>query len=74
MGAGSITSITLTISIGAPKGCFLSPMPLSFYNYTNNCTSREPSVKLLKYVEDNTVIQLIQDRDKYALRWDLKLV
>ncbi len=54
--------ITHTISTGAPQGCVLSPLPFSLY--TNDCTSKDPSVKLLKFADDTTLICLIQDGDE----------
>ncbi|XP_050957867.1 uncharacterized protein LOC127158969 [Labeo rohita] len=44
---GKLTSGTRTISTGAPQGCILSPLLFSLY--TNYCTSKDPSVKLLKF-------------------------
>ncbi len=44
---GKLTSRTLTISNGAPQGFVLSPQLFSLY--TNDCTSQDPSVKLLKF-------------------------
>ncbi len=50
------------ISTGAPQGCVLSPPALLLY--TSNCTSKDPSVKLLKFADDTTLIGLIQDGDE----------
>ncbi len=56
---GKLTSRTLTVSTGTPQGCILSPLLFSFYNY--DCTSKDPSVKLLKFADDTTIIGLIKD-------------
>ncbi len=67
---GELTSNTRTISTGAPQGCVLSLLLLSLH--TNDCTSKDPSVKLLKFADDTTVICLIQDRDKSAYRQEVE--
>ncbi len=70
MRLGKFSSSTRTISTGAPQGCVLSPVLFSLY--TNDCTSKDPSVKLLKFADDTTVISLIQDGDKSAYRQEVK--
>ncbi len=67
---GKLTSRTLTISTGAPQGCIISPLLFSLY--TNDCTSKDPSVKLLKFADDTTVIGLIKDGDESAYRQEVE--
>ncbi len=67
---GNYTSSTRTISTGATQGCFLSPLLFSLY--TNDSTSKDPAVKLLKFADDTTLIGLIQDGDKSAYRQEVK--
>ncbi|KAK3529469.1 hypothetical protein QTP70_031163, partial [Hemibagrus guttatus] len=57
-------------ALAPPQGCVLSPLLFSLY--TNDCTSIDPSVKLLKFADDTTVIGLIQDGDESAYRQEIE--
>ncbi len=70
MRLGKLSSSTRTISTGAPQGYVLSPRLFSLYK--NDCTSKDPSIKLLKFADDTTLIGLIQDRDESAYRQEVK--
>ncbi len=67
---GKFSSNTCTISTGAPQGCVLSPLLLlSLHEWLH---SKDPSVKLLKFADDTTLISLIQDGDESAYRQEVK--
>ena len=59
---GSNESMPLTLNVGAPQGCVLSPCLYSLF--TNDCVSKEPSVKMIKFADDTTVKGLISTVDR----------
>ncbi len=67
---GKFTYSTRTIITGAPQGCVLSPLLFSLYTY--DCTSKDPSVKLLKFADDSTLIGVIQDGVESAYKQEVK--
>uniref|UniRef100_A0A9J7ZPZ6 Reverse transcriptase domain-containing protein n=1 Tax=Cyprinus carpio carpio TaxID=630221 RepID=A0A9J7ZPZ6_CYPCA len=67
---GKFMSNSCSTNTGAPQGCVLSSLLFSLY--TNDCTSKDPFVKLLKFADDTTLIGLIQDGDESAYRQEVE--
>ncbi len=70
MRLGKSTSNSRSTNTEAPQGCVLSSLLFSLY--TKDCTSKDPSVKLLKFADDTTLIGLIQDGDESAYRQEVE--
>ncbi len=61
---GQFTFNSITLNIGAPQGCVLSPLLYSLY--THNCVSSHSSTSVVKFADDTVVLCLISINDKTA--------
>ncbi len=61
---GQFTSNSITLNIGAPQGCVLSPLLYSLY--THNCVSSHSSTSIVKFADDTVVLGLINNDDEAA--------
>ncbi len=58
------TSNPITLNIGAPQGCVLSPLLYSLY--THDCVSSHSSTSIIKFADDTVVLGLINNNDEAA--------
>lgn len=63
---GPHLSSSLSLSIGAPQGCVLSPLLYSLY--TSDCIAAHPSNTVIKFADDTTVMGLITNSNETANR------
>ncbi len=61
---GQFTSNSITLNIGAPQGCVLSPMLYSLY--THDYVSSHSSTSIVKFADDIVVLGLISNNGETA--------
>ncbi len=61
---GQFTSNSITLNVGAPQGCVLSPLLYSLY--THDCVSSHSSTSIIKFADDTVVLGLINNEDEAA--------
>ncbi len=61
---GQFTSNSITLNIGAPQGCVLSPLLYSLY--THDCVSSHSSTSIVIFADDTVVLGLINNDDEAA--------
>ncbi len=61
---GQFISNSITLNVGAPQGCVLSPLLYSLY--THDCVSSHRSTSIIKFADDTVVLGLISNNDETA--------
>ena len=64
------TSKEITLNVGAPQGCVLSPPQFSLF--INDGVSSEPPVVMNRFSDDTTLEGLIQNADQSAYRAEVE--
>lgn len=70
--AGGLTSRPLTLNIGAPQGCVLSPLLYSLY--THDCSAAHQSNAIVKFADDTVVVGLISSNNETAYLDEVELL
>ncbi len=61
---GQFTSNSISLNVGAPQGCVLSPLLYSLY--THDCVSSHSSTSIIKFADDTVVLGLVSYNDEAA--------
>ncbi len=61
---GQFTSNSITLNVGAPQGCVLSPLLYSLYTY--DCVYSHSSTSIIKFANDTVVLGLISNNGETA--------
>lgn len=61
---GKSISSVITLSTGSPQNCILSPLLFTLVTY--DCAARSPTNHIIQYVDDTTVVGLIQNEHNQA--------
>ncbi len=67
---GQFTSNSITLNVGAPQGCVLSPLLYSLY--THDCVSSHSSTSIVTFADDTVVLGLISNNDETAYLDEVK--
>ncbi len=67
---GQFTSNSITLNIGVPEGCVLSPLLYSLY--THDCVPSHSSTSIVKFADGTVVLGLISNNDDTTYLWGRK--